>query len=365
MAQAQFAQAKTTLQTLSAALFGTGRGKADAPPFVDDAAYITRGNPAHPEHDRLGFRNVALPRRPRLAVVGDSQTYGTHVARGESWPAQAARMLKADVYSAAVPGWGSLQYALTMDDILRQRPKTVLVCPYLGNDIYEAYVHARISTAPLAKSLLQGIDTTAPPPDGSIHFGMQDTLARRRRETPDLDEHQLLALCAERDEPNIHRTRIDKAEFYLTEHSRTPFEDLDQPAVAAGFTITMRALAYARDAARSAGAAFGVMPIPTREYLVWLRRGDAELQRPELLDRHGAVESRLLDALQAACRDKSIRFFDPAPELRRFVGSGMYYQHSLDGHPSPLGTRLLANFAAHRVLPDLHSTAGAALYPLY
>lgn len=359
MMQGQLVRALSRVQTV----FGAER--KDEPPFVDDPLFVTRGNPAFVEHDKMGFRNARIPRGPALAVVGDSQVYGSRLARDEAWPQLAGIMAKADVYNCAVPGWGGLQYALVMNEVLRLRPKAVLVCPYMGNDIYESFVHARSSDAPLARTLLGDADLNPPLPDSTIHAGTEAALRRAAAENPGLDPAQLLALCSERGVPNFHYARLEKAEFYLTEHSRTPFEDLDQPAVATGFNVLRQALAHARDAALAAGTAFGVMPIPTREYLVWLRRDEATLQNPEALDHHGHTEQRLLDALSDFCRDRNINHFELAPTLARYVGQGAYFQHSLDGHPSPKGARIIANAINLRILPTLRRTQASTLYPLY
>ena len=43
---------------------------------VPDDRLGHRPNPAHPEHDRQGFRNLEVPSRAHLVALGDSQTYG-------------------------------------------------------------------------------------------------------------------------------------------------------------------------------------------------------------------------------------------------------------------------------------------------
>jgi len=365
MPQTHLLRVLSKVQALSTTVFGQGAAPRDIPQFLDDPGFITHGNPDHHDHDKLGFRNAGVPRGPQLVVLGDSQVYGSRLARDEAWPQLVERMAKKPVYNCAVPGWGGLQYALAMDDVLRLRPKAVLVCPYLGNDMYEAYTHSRLSEAPLAQTLLGDVSPALPLPDGTIHAGTEGILRRYAANHDGLDPSQLLALCSECGEPNFHHARIGKAEFFLTEHSRTPFEDLEQPAVAAGFDITCRALAHARDAALAVGAAFAVMPIPTREYMVWLRRDDAELQNPGLLEQHGQVELRLLTALMDFCRDRAIPTFDLAPSLAKYVSEGAYFQYSLDGHPSPKGARVIANIVNLRVLPELRHKARSTLYPLY
>ena len=107
--------------------------------YVSDAELYFRGNPDHPEHDEHGFRNRDALDRADVVAIGDSQTYGVGITRYEAWPKQLGGISGKSVYNMGVSGWGPVQYRGQIDHALGLQPEAVVVALYIGNDIYDAY----------------------------------------------------------------------------------------------------------------------------------------------------------------------------------------------------------------------------------
>ena len=90
--------------------------------------------------DGWGFRNPTVPRQADVVLVGDSQTYGDGVARGEAYPAVFEAVSGRSTYTLALGGYGPVEYSYLLDQALTLRPRVVVVGLYLGNDVAEAHL---------------------------------------------------------------------------------------------------------------------------------------------------------------------------------------------------------------------------------
>jgi len=45
-------------------------------------------------HDLNGFRNIEVPKKVDILVLGDSQTYGTNASLEENWPSTLGRLFR-------------------------------------------------------------------------------------------------------------------------------------------------------------------------------------------------------------------------------------------------------------------------------
>jgi hypothetical protein len=100
-----------------------------------------RPNPAHPGHDRNGFRNPGIPPKPMIIALGDSQTYGASVGPEDPWPRQLETTLGTSVYSMAFGGYGPTHSLVLWDDAVAMKPATIIEALYVGNDFYDAFNH--------------------------------------------------------------------------------------------------------------------------------------------------------------------------------------------------------------------------------
>jgi hypothetical protein len=108
-------------------------------PIVKDQVLGHRPNPRNPDHDSNGFRNKTIPRHIDILVLGDSQTYGTGVARENAWPQQLARCTGLTVYNMAFGGWGPVHSLLLLPEALAKKPKIIIEAFYAGNDLFDAF----------------------------------------------------------------------------------------------------------------------------------------------------------------------------------------------------------------------------------
>jgi len=347
-----------------------GQSPQDIPRHVHAPAMLLRGNPDHPEHDALGMRNREVPAQAELVVIGDSQVYGTCVRADQCWPFRLQAESGQPVYNAGVEGWGGVQYALALEELLCLSPRRVIVGLYPGNDIAEAFQCARASTSPLAKSFWNPDWAALPLADLSAKSRAERAVARLAAERPDLPHEEILAELGLRGEPDVAPCVIESSRFYLAPQFRHAVQDLSHPAIAAGLMITRKALGHLRDLSLNYGFALGVMLIPTREYLVATRLDEAEVRDRDSLEQLGVAEATLLSELRSACADLDLPCFDLSGYLRHFVGGRIYPQDSRIGHPNAKGCQLIARYVRDRVLPGLEASrhlraAVGGVYPMY
>lgn len=347
-----------------------GQAPQDIPRNIHDPAFLMRGSPEHPEHDALGMRNREVPSQAELVVIGDSQVYGACVRAEQCWPFRLQVESGQPVYNAGVEGWGSVQYALAVEELLSLSPRRIIVSLYTGNDIAEAFQCARASTSPLAKSFWNPDWAGLPLADLSAKDRADRAVARLTAERPDQGHDEILAELGQRGEPDVVPCTIEASRFYLTDQFRLAVQDLSHPAIAAGLMITRKVLGHLRDLSLNYGFALGIMLIPTREYLVSTRLDEAEVRDRQALERLGLAEATMLGELRSACADLDLPCFDLSGYLRHFVGGRIYPQDSRDGHPNAKGCELIARFVRDRVLPGLQASnhvraAVGGVYPMY
>ncbi|OGR38524.1 MAG: hypothetical protein A2051_02940 [Desulfovibrionales bacterium GWA2_65_9] len=347
-----------------------GQSPQDIPRNVHDPVMLMRGNPEHPEHDALGMRNREVPAQAELLVLGDSQVYGACVRADQCWPLRLQAESGQAVYNAGVEGWGSVQYALALEELLCLAPRRVIVGLHTGNDIAEAFQCARASTSPLAKSFWNPSWAALPLANLSDKSRAERAVARLAAERPDLSPEDILAELGQRGESDVNPCVIESSRFYLSEHFRHAVQDLSHPAIAAGLMITRKVLGHLRDLSLNYGFALGIMLIPTREYLVATRLDEAEVRDRDMLEQLGVTEATMLSELRSACADLDLPCFDLSGYLRHFVGGRIYPQDSRIGHPNAKGCELIARFVRDRVLPGLDASqhmraAVGGVYPMY
>lgn len=107
--------------------------------YLNDERLRLRGNPALPEHDRLGFRNTTVPTKVDIVTIGDSNTYGDECRPDEAWPIVLSRLSRVSVYNMGSGGWGPIQFREVLPSALEFSPKLVIICIYFGNDLLDSY----------------------------------------------------------------------------------------------------------------------------------------------------------------------------------------------------------------------------------
>ncbi len=105
----------------------------------------------------------------RVVAVGDSVTYGTHVAGGEAWPARLGDALGVEVVNLAVRGWDATQAAaLVVGEVAAWKPDLVVWGLYVNDGYRTRMLRSAEGNAPVY------IDAE-PPPQGVV---LPDAVAR-------------------------------------------------------------------------------------------------------------------------------------------------------------------------------------------
>lgn len=344
------------------------------PRHLADPAWLVRGNPEHPEHDALGLRNPLGIQVPELAVIGGAQVYGEGLASGQSWPARLEQRMGGGVLNAGMSGWGSVQYAMAAEMLCALSPRRVIVCLTPASDLAKAFNCARVSVSPLARSFFEPAWAALPQPDHSAQFNAGRAIDQLSAEQPGLTHGDVLALLAQRGEPDVNPCVLDASRFYLSEHALLAMQDLDHPAIDAGLAITAKILAHLQRLSETRRFSLTVLLLPSREYLVSQRLESAQVRDRESLERLGLAEAAVLGELRAACAGLNLRCFDLTGFLKAFVGNRIHVQNSRQGLLSAKGCELLARFVRERVLPGAVvrepartsiSAAVGGIYPSY
>jgi lysophospholipase L1-like esterase len=355
-----------TLSVALALLLGEGLARLVLNPVdylmavrVFDPVFGTRLEPGASGHDQWGFRNREVPKRADVVTIGDSQTYGIGVPRFSSWPAQLGELTGLQVYNASLAAYSPVQYyELLRRYALRLKPSTVVVGFYAGNDLLESYravyalpYHAARRRADVAPV---GIDVPAsthrPPLVKRLHNWLSSHSVLYRVTVSSITPTQPAELIrAEKSDDLVHfRHGASSTAFAPGYRLRTL--DLDSLAVREGLRIS---LVHMEDMARlcdSAGVAFFIALIPTKERVYQpLIEADPELrQHPvlrELLMHEAEVDQRVRKFLQ----QRGISYIELLPALRDAINRRPIYRADDDGHPIPAGYSVIAREVARAI----------------
>ncbi|MEM7199474.1 MAG: GDSL-type esterase/lipase family protein [Planctomycetota bacterium] len=345
------------------------------PATLPDPDVGVRLNPAHPDHDARGFRNREALAAADVVALGDSQTYGTNVARDRAWPQQLAARIGQPVYNMGVPGHGPVQARATLATALELQPTTVVYALYAGNDLYDAFTRAYADTAgvdarrsedpavlaevraaearePLADAVaraftaLYGAPETraAPPPPGGLRgllsrqsrlYGLVRAVRRGVRAPPTRHWAEIRATARAGqplDTPNVRTI--------LTPAYRLCALRLSDPRIAEGLRITLTDLAGMAATATATDTRFVVAFVPTKELVFADAAGPPRAPSwDELIEQ----ETELWRRATAFLRTHDIDFVDLLPALRAAIAAGTPpYSQTADGHPNEAGHGAIA-----------------------
>lgn len=337
----------------ASAFFASSKNVAanqDAPRTIHDPFWLVRGNPEHPEHDPLGMRNPGGLQIPELVIIGDGQVYGVDLPPEQSWPGLLTASLGKGVVNAGMPGWGSLQFAMAAETLAALAPRRVIVSICPARSLPRAFNAVTKSVAPLARRIMDDGWERLSGPDDSAALSAHKAVTALAAAQPELSREDVLTLLAQRGEPDVDPCVIENSRFYLAEHALLAAQNLDDPAIQAGLSATVRCLAHLRRLADEHHFALSVLLEPTREYLVYQRLAEATLRDVEALERLGLAEAAALGELRAACAGLGVNCFDLTGHLKYFVGGRIHAQNSRLGRFTLKGSELMARFVKEQVL---------------
>lgn len=368
--------------------------------YVYDAALQFRGNPDHPEHDRLGFRNRQVPERVDIATTGDSQSYGIGVAAGEEWPQRLHDFTGQSVYNLSMSGWGPVQYLSIVDQALRLRPRIFAVGLHLGNDIFDSYTQtyeAEIG-APLRDPAVTPLmnELQANPPQ-SFSLDEASRIAQEAKGAANTAVHPLRAFIANhsklyalargfrylllgydlgfqiwttefRDDYWLRLKQLaakfpdqmialetENARTILGAHYRIAAIDLDDARIAEGMEVSLRVLERMQERCREEDVTLLVALLPTKEttFAPFRSSANASEEAEKMSKRLTRFETEVRKRLFGFFEEKGIAYVDVLPALRSAVADqlGNPYFESTNGHYSALGQEVIARtIAAHPLI---------------
>ena len=338
-------------------------------------------NPNYPEHDENGFRNKVQLAKADLVVLGDSQIYGFGIPMDRLWPQQLGELTGMRAYNMGVPGWGPVQSLFLVDKALDLGPAVVLEAFYSGNDLYDAFrmayylndlsdlkaaepgkvaaISASERLEPLSELIDKVYNYNRRPGDASrvarakvwlnehvMVYRLLRTVRDRLSPAPEESKGPLgSGAAAERYPNDLLMAGPGVPNTIFTPRYRLAALDLNDPRIAEGLDISLRAIERMARRVAEKGGCFAVVTIPTKEFVYGTAGDNLVSQAPSrstflaLLDREQAVWDRVRTRLA----QKGIIFVDVGPALRERVmqGEGMY-PTTTDGHPSIAGHDVIA-----------------------
>ena len=324
-------------------------------------------------HDANGFRNDSVPTKASIVSIGDSQTWGSRVARVNGWPQQLGKISGRTVYDMSLPGFGPVQYFALAQRSLKFSPEVVVVGVYLGNDIYDSYSiayeneqYSALRDPQVASALSR--DTVGPKAtslrdaqrDFHERYGILTVIGLsywgRAHLALGRALNNLAMTTGARDidfevSEEWARAFPEQGTVYGERNTRTVFLtayrlmalDLDEPRIAEGLRIAKALLPRMRTAVEANGARLLVLLIPTKESVY----ADALAQQTQSSANYAKVvqmESRIRSELISTCHDQGIEWVDALPVLSEAVRRGdQIYPSTADEHFEARGYHILAS----------------------
>jgi hypothetical protein len=367
---------------------------------IPDSRLGHRLNPNYPEHDQNGFRNKARLARADLVVFGDSQIYGFGIPLDRLWPQQVGELTGMRAYNMGVPGWGPVQSLFLIDKALDLGPAVVLEAFYSGNDLYDAFRMAYYindltelksterdqiaviaeseKRQPLSELIDQMYNYSRSPAESSpvarakvwlgdhvMVYRMLRTVRNRFIPGPVESKGPLAGRAAtERYPADLLTASPGVPNTIFTPRYRLAAIDLNDPRIAEGLNVSLRAIERMGRRVAEKGGCFAVVVIPTKEFAYGTAGDDPASRAPSrstylrLLEREQAMWTRAL----AYFAQKGIAYVDMGPALGERIRRGeAMYPASTDGHPSTAGHDVIAQAVARSGVCGLHARTETAL----
>lgn len=310
-------------------------------------------------HDSWGFRNSEVPASANVLAIGDSMTYGIMARSFESWPAQLEALTGKSVYSAALGGYGPLQYL----HLLRRygdelSPEAVIVMLYLGNDLMDAYnlAHSNEHWKDYIDSAYKELDAEEFVPTAAplkITKRIRNWLARNSMFYRVLSQSPIFGSVRARE------AAARSSSAFLFEHLNQAnvldplrvygIANADDPRIEEAVSISSRALREMKAWSDERSIPLYVAIVPVREQ-VFANYLDGSV-RPENLENVERlvgslerIEKRILAELEAA----DVLAIMLRPSMNSALAVKNIYP-ATDGHPNAAGYKVIAEEIAGRL----------------
>lgn len=303
--------------------------------------------------DARGYRNAATLDHCDVVALGDSFTEGSGVSDPDPWPVKLAGISHRSVCNLGMSGYDPFQYVETLRRVgLERKPRLVICAIYEGNDFRSSSSDEKrrnpgfmkklteyVGRSPLIKLMddsitntFAGIGADRPLAGGEIIDWLPLTV-------PQGSQGRSYAF-----EPKQLRDLLQtKESFENDKHWHNP----------------RRQIAEMNDLAKSAGAKFVLVLVPTKaRVLLPLVKDQLDAskvrafaaldykkplpQASEFLDELLVRADSKENVIAAWCDSQSIPFFSPARALREAMAAGTQAYFSYDQHWTPEGHEAFA-----------------------
>ncbi len=291
---------------------------------------------------RFRGRKEYLPQPPpgtiRIAVLGDSFTFGAGAEDDQTYPAELERVLnrqagerrsRVEVINAGVPGTGTGEQALVYDVwVKRFRPHLVILSVYVNDADDDRERH-------LFTWSRNGVE-----PRPRAELAAADSAIRKLRST--LDAVPGYELLIQRSQL-VNLGRLTVSDLIHRYRARTGTEPLAQSPVGRqrfedGLAVMAGEIDWLDARVREEGATLLVVFIPDRNLAY-------QLSIPEEVQTRTAL---MIENLERYCKAHGLPFANLTPTMvaaARASGSPLYYS-GLDTHATPEGYRAIADAVA-------------------
>jgi len=351
-----------------------------------------RNSPFMPGHDRWGYRNVDVRHHVEVLALGDSFTYGFGAPPEGAWPRQVESLSGATVYNGGVGGYGPCEYEVVLDELLKLRPRIVVVGLLLGNDVADAYeavaIHGRFPRYATKnpevlseiwradqRGTLRELARTAGLEDEEQLYGREvgglrtwisrhSSLYALARELKDLGDVTLHRGSVPPDSFRAAMRRPHRIAWETDPRFRTVFRllevenlaiDTDDPRIQEGMRITDRVLLSMRAKVADVGArmVIALLPNKPRAYASVVDEHNQVCLPPSFF-RNVEFERRMTARYEAFLEKNGIPFVDTEPAFAKaFLRGIATFPESDDHHPNVAGYRVIAEtIVPHLILTE-------------
>ncbi len=309
-------------------------------PYTFDVSYRTSSQRFR---SLKNFAPYPDPHVPRVAVVGDSFTFGWGANDDQSYPSRLQQLLNTqygptEVLNAGICGTGTGNEALWYDVWVSHFHPNLVILTVVPNDTDDDLARPLFS--------IDSYGNVSPKSAVQVEQFQSQTLAARQIITrlplyDYLTEHSELL--------NLFRRTVS---VLIRRHH---MKETSAKAGASAFdTIGLRLLAgeveWLDKKVRSSGARLIVVFVPFRESVYGQTPTTNRVVRESLA---------MVETLSGVCAKNSIPFHDLTSEMRTAAATAQQplFYTKYDAHPTPLGYQLIADLVSPMVLDDIRSHA--------
>jgi hypothetical protein len=302
--------------------------------LINDPLWRHRGNPEATEHDIFGFRNSVLIEDTTALLTGSSHAYGTCLRKEQSWPI----LLQGQgvkVFNASTGAWGFMQFAMAVDKFLREGMTTVVLVIYTGFDIYAALKHSLDTRSPFAIGVLG--DSLKPSDIDWSWKAKRDVFVKETMKQPGVTLATALDEARRAGFSDTEFVNINGRRYFLEPRLRHLTTDIASNYGRIAWECSMKYMSYVANLCREYGVKLSAIIMPTKEYAFRDEAGGVPYF-VELVESEARLNAALRDRLAPWCSE----IIDVTPLYVENLRSGIFFTDSNDGHPNPLGARLIS-----------------------